>query len=117
MKGHIPVLTVEGQGLAEAWEKSLIQLYKKGCDIKTEYDQTNDPPSKDCTMTIIVNDPLAEPMIHKDLPGGLSDLQEYVMEVIDGIKTIVLGLRQMILKIHDGSTPTISDYSSTPFRK
>jgi thymidylate synthase len=25
-------------------------------------------------------------MIHKDLPGGLEDLQEYVMEVLDGIK-------------------------------
>ena len=25
-------------------------------------------------------------MIHKDFPGGLEDLQEYVMEVLDGIK-------------------------------
>ena len=37
-------------------------------------------------MTIVVHEPLAEPMIHKDLPGGLVDLQEYVMEVLDGIK-------------------------------
>jgi len=37
-------------------------------------------------MTIIVNDPLAEPMIHKDFPCGLDDLQEYVMEVTQGIK-------------------------------
>jgi thymidylate synthase len=33
-----------------------------------------------------VKDPLAEPMIHRDMPGGLEDLQEYVMEVLDGIK-------------------------------
>ena len=37
-------------------------------------------------MTIVVHDPLAEPMIHKDMPGGLDDLQEYVLEVTEGIK-------------------------------
>jgi thymidylate synthase len=86
MDGNIPVLFVEGQALAEAWEKSMVALHSKGCDIKTEYDRPEDPPSKDCSMTIVVRDPLAEPMIHKDFPGGLEDLQEYVMEVLDGIK-------------------------------
>jgi len=86
MKGNIPVLFSEGNSLAEAWENSLIELYKRGCDVKTEYDKADDPPSKDCSMTIVVKDPSAEPMIHKDMPGGLEDLQEYVMEVLDGIK-------------------------------
>ncbi|NLU41365.1 MAG: hypothetical protein GXX08_04090, partial [Firmicutes bacterium] len=86
MTGCIPVLFVEGEGLAEAWEKSLISLYENGCDIKTEYDKPGDPPSKDSTMTIVVRNPLAEPMIHKDFPGGLEDLQEYVLEVVEGIK-------------------------------
>ena len=86
MKGHIPVLMVEGEGLAETWERSLVVAYKGGCDIKTEYDKPDDPPSKDCSMTMVVRNPLAEPMIHRDMPGGLEDLQEYVMEVLDGIK-------------------------------
>jgi len=86
MNGNIPVLFAAGDGLAEAWENSLNNVYKKGCDIKTEYDKPGDPPSKDSTMTIIVNDPLSEPMIHKDIPGGLEDLQEYVLEVTEGIK-------------------------------
>jgi thymidylate synthase len=86
MKGNIPVLHVEGEGLAEAWERSLVAVSNEGCDVKTEYDKPEDPPSKDCSMTIVVQDPLAEPMIHKDLPGGILDLQEYVMEVLDGIK-------------------------------
>lgn len=86
MNGQIPVLFVKGQNLAEAWEQSLIQLYENGCDIKTEYDKPDDPPSKDCSMTIVVEEPLAEPMIHMDFPGGLEDLQEYVLEVLDGIK-------------------------------
>jgi len=85
MKG-IPVLTAKGKGIAEAWENSLIILNKKGCDIKTMYDKPDDPPSKDATMMITIQNPLAEPMIHKDFPGGLEDLQEYSMEVVDGIK-------------------------------
>jgi len=37
-------------------------------------------------MTVVIHDPLAEPMIHRDMPGGLEDLQEYVLEVVEGIK-------------------------------
>ncbi len=37
-------------------------------------------------MIITIMDPLKEPMIHKDFPGGPEDLQEYVMEVCEGIK-------------------------------
>jgi len=86
MEGNIPVLLAEGKSLAEAWENSIVELYNNGCDIKTEYDKPDDPPSKDCTMILVVKEPLSEPMIHKDFPGGLEDLQEYVMEVLDGIK-------------------------------
>lgn len=86
MNGNIPVLFIEGDNLPDVWERSLVSLYKKGCDIKTEYDKKEDPPSKDCTMIMVVSEPLSEPMIHRDIPGGLEDLQEYVMEVLDGIK-------------------------------
>ncbi len=86
MNGNIPVLQVKGSCLAEAWERSVIAAYQEGCDIKTEYDKPDDPPSKDCSITIVVANPLAEPLIHRDMPGGLEDLQEYVMEVLDGIK-------------------------------
>ena len=86
MTGSIPVFLVEGEGLAEAWEKALLKLHRQGCEIKTEYDKPGDPPSKDCSMTIVVRNPLAEPMIHRDFPGGLEDLQEYVLEVTEGIK-------------------------------
>ena len=85
MKG-IPVLHVEADCIARAWELSLIELHQKGCDVKTEYDKPEDPPSKDATMFITIADPLQEPMIHKDFPGGAVELQEYVMEVCDGIK-------------------------------
>jgi thymidylate synthase len=50
MDGHIPVLFVKGTSLAEAWENSLIELHRQGCDIVTEYDKPGDPPSKDCSI-------------------------------------------------------------------
>ena len=86
MTGNIPVLFIQGKTLAEVWEKSILDVYENGCDIKTEYDKPEDPPSKDCTMMMVVAEPFSEPMIHKDMPGGVEDLQEYVMEVLEGIK-------------------------------
>lgn len=85
MKG-IPILHVEADCIARAWEQSLVELHQKGCQLKTQYDKPGDPPSKDATMMITITDPLREPMIHKDFPGGPIELQEYVMEVCDGIK-------------------------------
>jgi thymidylate synthase len=82
----IPVLVTEGDSIARAWENSLVKLYAEGCDISTQYDKLGDPPSKDATMLVTVHDPLAEPMIHRDFPGGFEDLQEYVLEVCEGIK-------------------------------
>lgn len=82
----IPVLMAEGDCIARAWENALLRLYESGCEIKTQYDRPGDPPSKDATMILVVHDPLAEPMIHRDFPGGFAELQEYVMEVCEGIK-------------------------------
>ena len=82
----IPVLWVEADCIARGWEESLVKLNREGCQIRTQYDKPGDPPSKDSTMIIAVSDPLREPMIHKDFPGGPMELQEYVMEVCEGIK-------------------------------
>jgi len=82
----IPVLKVEGDCIARAWENSLIALNESGCPMPTQYDKPGDPPSRDATMIVVIHDPMAEPMIHRDFPGGFEELQEYVMEVCDGIK-------------------------------
>ena len=82
----IPLLHVEADTIARAWEESLLLLHERGCNLKTQYDKAGDPPSKDATMVITITDPLKEPMIHRDFPGGPEDLQEYVMEVLEGIK-------------------------------
>ncbi|MBN2449563.1 MAG: hypothetical protein JXR77_04200 [Lentisphaeria bacterium] len=85
MKG-IPILAARGNSIAAAWENSLLELHRGGCRLKTQYDKPDDPASIDATMVITIEDPLAEPMIHRDFPGGLEDLQEYTMEVVEGIK-------------------------------
>jgi thymidylate synthase len=82
----IPVLHVQSDCIARGWEESLIELNRKGCSFRTEYDKAGDPPSKDSTMILAIADPLSEPMIHRDFPGGPLELQEYVMEVCEGIK-------------------------------
>ena len=72
-EGSIPVLLARGTSLAETWENALLLLYREGCDIHTEYDGDPDSarPSKDATMTMVVDEPASEPLIHRAFPGGL----------------------------------------------
>jgi len=78
---NIPVLTVQGTTIAEAYEKALIELYRKGIPIPTQYDGPEDPPSIDATMNITIVEPWKDPMIHKAFPGGIDSLREYVLEL------------------------------------
>jgi len=85
MQGYIPTLYVSGKTLPEAWEKAVLACWEKGISIKTEYDKPGDPPSKDCTMMWVVEDPFLEPRIHRAFPGGLEDLEIYRQEVVAGV--------------------------------
>lgn len=82
----IPVFTTRGVTIPEAWENSVLKLRALGADISTQYDQPGDPPSKDCSMMMVIEDPLREPMLHREIPCGPDALSEYVKEVCDGIK-------------------------------
>jgi thymidylate synthase len=82
----IPVLNVEGNSLAETWERAMLRLYESGARIATQYDKPGDPKSIDATMIINVKHPDAEPRIHKSFPGGVEDLVEYDLEVNQGVK-------------------------------
>ncbi|MCP4711692.1 MAG: hypothetical protein GY869_23990, partial [Planctomycetes bacterium] len=83
--GNIPTITVTARCLPEAWEKAVLAVWRQGIEIKTEYDKPDDPPSKDATVMITVEDPFAEPRIHKNFPGGPEELEAYRQEVCDGI--------------------------------
>lgn len=82
---NIPVISVKGKNLPEAWEKAVITTWSEGIDVRTEYDKRGDPPSRDCTMIMEVEEPLSEPRIHRAFPGGLEDLEIYRQEVINGV--------------------------------
>jgi len=77
MDGNIPSFSIEADSIPEVWEK--------GINIKTEYDKSGDPPSKDATVMITVKNPFKEPRIHKNIPGGPVELESYRLEVLNEI--------------------------------
>lgn len=83
--GNIPVISVTGKNLPEAWEQSVLRAWNEGIRQRTEYDRPDDPPSRDCTMVMTVLDPQAEPRIHRAIPCAIDDLEVYRQEVVDGI--------------------------------
>jgi len=85
VSGNIPVLQIKGRTLPEVWEKAVVDVWNSGIEIKTEYDKKGDPPSKDATITMVIEEPMSEPRIHRAFPGGLEDLEIYRQEVVDGI--------------------------------
>lgn len=78
---NIPVITIQAKTIAEAYEAALKAVYHQGIRIKTQYDKPGDPLSIDATMNITILEPWSDPMIHKNFPGGFSDLREYVFEL------------------------------------
>ena len=84
-EGNVPVLTVSARTLPEAWEKSVVDTWRKGVAIKTEYDKDTDLPSRDVTMVMEVEEPFAEPRIHRCFPAGLEELEIYRQEVVNGV--------------------------------
>ena len=83
--GNIPTLVVAAKCLPEAWEKAVLAVWDGGIAVKTEYDKPDDPASKDATVIITVEDPFAEPRIHKNFPAGPEELESYRQEVCCGI--------------------------------
>ncbi len=81
MQTNIPVISVVGKTLAEAYEKAIVELYNNGIRFKTQYDKPGDPLSIDSTMNITILEPMTDPMIHRAFPGGIDNLREYVMEL------------------------------------
>jgi thymidylate synthase len=78
---NIPVINIQAKTIAEAYEAALKAVYHQGIRIKTQYDKPGDPLSIDATMNLTILEPWTDPMIHKNFPGGFSDLREYVFEL------------------------------------
>ncbi len=81
----LPVVHIEETTLPAAWERAVVETWNRGVQVKTQYDHPDDPPSRDTIAVIVTTDPLAEPRIHRAMPGGLRDLEIYVQEVVAGV--------------------------------
>ncbi len=59
--------------------------WEQGAQVRTQYDQPGDPPSRDVTLCLVVREPLGDPRLHRAFPAGLEELEAYRQEVVDGI--------------------------------
>lgn len=81
----LPVVKIEAESIAEGWEKAVLACWEQGVRIPTQYDREGDPQSRDVSLFLAVRDALAEPRVHRAMPGGIHDLEVYRQEVVDGI--------------------------------
>lgn len=73
---------VQGHSLPEAYHKALIALEREGLVADcADWGCTQ----KEVSITMVVEEPMAEPMISKLFIGGPQELEQYRLEMLDGI--------------------------------
>lgn len=78
----MPELIVRDKTLPKAYHKALLALRNEGEVVDcTDWNTT----CREASMTIVIDEPMAEPRISKCFIGGPRELQQYVMEMLDGI--------------------------------
>uniref|UniRef100_A0A7C4R7W0 Thymidylate synthase/dCMP hydroxymethylase domain-containing protein n=1 Tax=candidate division CPR3 bacterium TaxID=2268181 RepID=A0A7C4R7W0_UNCC3 len=92
-KGSIPVISVSGNSISEAWQKAFLEVYEKGVRVATPKHQEGVTPlGWDAAVLVEVTDPLSQPRFHKAaVPGLFDDLEIYRLEVIYGIHNFWVG--------------------------
>ena len=75
-------ILIEAESLPEAYHQSLVRLQQDG-EVTDCADWNT--TQKEVSMTMFITDPLAEPMISKCFIGGPRELEQYRMEMLDGI--------------------------------
>lgn len=76
------VWMVKGTTLPKAYHDALCHLYCFGEDVPCPDWNTS---RKETGMTMVVEEPFKEPMISKLFPAGADELQQYCLEMVDGI--------------------------------
>jgi thymidylate synthase len=79
---------ITAETLPEAYHKALVELVDNGEVVGCpDYNQLQ----KECSMTMAISEPTKEPRISRLIIGGHHELQQYVMEVLDGILDFKIG--------------------------
>lgn len=75
-------ITVYGDTLPQTYHRALRSLHKYGVkNTCTDYNTTQ----KECSITMCIEKPLSEPMISRCFIGGAKELEQYRLEMLDGI--------------------------------
>lgn len=79
---------VKADTLPQAYHKALLEL-----DSNAELVDCPDyaQQQKECSMTVVIEHPLQEPRVSRLIIGGHRELQQYEMEVLDGILDFKIG--------------------------
>lgn len=91
-------LFVSDTSLPKAYHRALMLLHDWG---ERVYCMDWNTETKECSMTINVKFPLAEPMISKLFIGGAKELQQYKMEMLDGIMDFEICAGNWTYTYHD----------------
>lgn len=89
---------IQGDSLPEAYHQALKTLFTYG---DVNYCNDWNCLQIETSMTIVVEEPFTEPMISKLFIGGQRELQEYVMEMVDGIKDFEIEKGNWTYTYHD----------------
>jgi thymidylate synthase len=88
----MPVIFIKAETIAEAWEKAVLEVWRKGNLKLTQYKVMGkgkpvNQLSKAVTALIVVDKPLKEPRVHAgDLMGQQALKLGYIEEVVEGTK-------------------------------
>lgn len=89
---------IKQKTLPEAYHKALLGLFDNG-EITDCADWNT--TQKEVSVTIVIEDPLAEPMISKLFIGGPRELEQYRQEVLDGILDFEIAKGNWTYTYHD----------------
>ena len=79
---------VKGKTLPEAYHKAIAALDKEGQVLScNDWNQKQ----KEVSMTFVAENPMREPMVSRLYIGGFYELQQYCMEILDGILDFKIG--------------------------
>ena len=79
---------IRKRSLPEAYHAAILALHEEGEVLPCgDWNQKQ----KEISVTYVADEPLAEPMISRLYIGGFKELQQYVMEVLDGILDFKIG--------------------------
>lgn len=96
---------VKGKSLPEAYHKSLKLLSEQGEEVGCSDYNTK---QKEVSMTIVIDKPFEEPIISKLTIGGYKELQQYQMEILDGILDFEIEVGNWAYTYHNRIAPQIS---------